>query len=132
MSEIRFDKLSKYDRQGEPITVAVPFSKGQLRGPEGFGIQDGEVSVFSQTEVTGQWDDGSVKWLLAHFLSDLPGNESHRMSFVCDGSVEASEPDPGVRVVEGSDGIEIDTGPLQVLCAREGFDLFREVKLNGE
>ena len=132
MSEIRFDKLSMHDRKAEPVSLGVPFARGQLADAGDFGVMNDGAAVPIQADVTARWEDGSVKWLMAHFLADLPGNTAHKMAFAWDGSAAASAPEPGVRVVEKAEGVEIDTGPLKLVCAREGFDLFRQVVLNGK
>ena len=132
MSQIRFDKLSMYDRQAEPISLGIPFAEGQLKAPDQFGIQNSGSPVSVQTAVTAHWDDGSVKWMTTHFQPDLPGNRAHEMQFACNGSLTNPIPEHTVTVTEKSEGVEIDTGPLHIVCAREGFDLFRQVTLNGK
>ena len=132
MSQIHFDKLSMYDRQAEPISLGIPFAEGQLKGPDSFGIQNNGSPVPVQTDVTARWDDGSVKWMTTHFQPDLPGNRAHDMHFACEGSIAGSAPEQPVTVSEIPEGIEIDTGPLHVVCARNGFDLFHQVRLNGK
>ncbi|MGA1194891.1 MAG: beta-L-arabinofuranosidase domain-containing protein [Candidatus Latescibacterota bacterium] len=132
MSTIHFDKISKHVREKEPISVGIPFAQGQLKDVADFGVLNGDENVPVQVDVTGRWDDGSVKWLMAHFEVDLPGNRAHDVSFVCDGSVVNPTPDLAVSVTEKSEGVEIDTGVLKVVCAREGFDLFRQVVMNGK
>ncbi|MBT3602633.1 MAG: hypothetical protein HN521_06140, partial [Candidatus Latescibacteria bacterium] len=131
MSTIHFDKLSMYTREKEPISLGIPFAQGQLKEAADFGVQSGKKGVPVQVDVTGRWEDGSVKWLTTHLEVDLPGNEAHALMFACDGSIANAEPDHVVTVTEKSEGVEIDTGVLQVVCAREGFDLFRQVVLNG-
>lgn len=132
MSIIHFDKLSMYDRKQEPISIGIPFAEGQLKDVADFGVQNGDEAIPVQVDVTGHWDDGSVKWLTAHFEVDLPGNLAHDLTFSCDGKIANPTPDQVVQVSEKSEGVEIDTGALKVVCAREGFDLFRQVVLNGK
>ena len=71
MSQIRFDKLSMYDRDGEPVSLAVPFAKGQLQDLEAFGIVNGEA-IAVQKAVTSTWEDGSVKWTRRAILHGEP------------------------------------------------------------
>ncbi|MDP6038384.1 MAG: hypothetical protein QGG64_07530, partial [Candidatus Latescibacteria bacterium] len=131
MSTIHFDKLSMYNRTAEPVSLGIPFAQGQLTDPSQFGICNNDTDITVQTDVTAQWDDGSAKWLMTHFLTDLPGNQAHDLTFAIDGSISNPEPSQNVTVVEKSEGIEIDTGILHIVCARENFDLFRQVSLNG-
>ena len=114
MSTIHFDKISMYEREKEPISLGIPFAKGQLKEVKDFGIKNDGVEVSTQADVTGRWDDGSIKWLTAHFEADLPGNKAHDLTFVCDGSVATPIADLAVSVFEKREGVEIDTGVLTV------------------
>ena len=86
MNTIRFDKISRYARVAEPVSLGIPFARGQLTDPERFGILNDGAPVAVQTSVTARWDDGSVKWLMTHFQADLPGNRAHELTFAYDGS----------------------------------------------
>jgi hypothetical protein len=132
MSTIHFDKISMYPRKKEPISIGIPFAQGHLVDPAEFGVRSADGALPVQTDVTGRWEDGSVKWLMAHFEADLPGNAAHDLHFACEGSIENPSGEQQLTVIEKSEGVEIDTGVLKVVCAREGFDLFRQVVLNGK
>lgn len=67
------------------MSVAFPFAKGQLLGPEKLQILDGDKALFAQKHVTARWDDGSVKWLLVHFQVDLPGNAAKTITTILGG-----------------------------------------------
>jgi hypothetical protein len=131
MPTIHFDKISMHNRTAEPISLGIPFAQGQLTDPAQFGIRNNGTDITVQTDITARWDDGSVKWLLTHFQADLPGNQSHDLTFAIDGSISNPTPSQTVTVTEKSEGIEIDIGVLHIVCARENFDLFRQVRLNG-
>jgi len=76
-----------YDRIGEPVSLGIPFAQGQLTDSGQFGICNDGIDIAVQTDVTARWDDGSIKWLMAHFLADLPGNRAHDLTFATDGSI---------------------------------------------
>ena len=130
MNRIHFDKLSMYDRKAEPISLGIPFAQGQLSDPKNFGILNNETAISVQTDITGHWDDGSVKWLTTHFLADLPGNRAHDLTFACDGSVSNPDPTHTVSVTNSADTCTIDTGTLTVQLGK-GTDLFHAVLING-
>ena len=132
MNTIQFDKISMYDRKAEPVSLGIPFPQGALKNPTAFGIENLGTPVPVQTDITAHWPDGSVKWMMAHFEADLPGNRAHEMAFAWDGSVANPTPAEKVLISETAEGIEIDTGVLRVVCARKNFDLFRKVNLNGK
>ena len=75
--KLLFEKISRFDRPAEPCSVAVPLAAGELPIAGGeFGwvaVFDGRRALPTQSRVTARWPDGSVKWLLVHFLADLPG-----------------------------------------------------------
>ncbi len=121
-----------YDRQAEPVSLGIPFPPGVLSDASAFGIRNNGVAIPVQTDVTAGWSDNSVEWLMAHFEADLPGNRAHELEFAHDGSIANPAPERPVVVTETADGIEIDTGVMRVACARENFDLFRRVTLNGK
>lgn len=80
--KLKFDKLYRYDRIQEPCCVAVPFRQGELREPFCVQIRDGERVMPSQTKVTSRYQDGSVRYLFARFLADLPGNAGKELTCV--------------------------------------------------
>ena len=131
MSVIHFDKISMYDREKEPVSLGIPFAQGQLTDVSDFGIRNDGVDVPVQVDVTGRWEDGSVKWLTAHFEADLPGNRAHDFTFVCDGSVSNPVVDQAVSVDETGDLVVIDTGVLNVTLAK-GTDWLKAVRVNGQ
>jgi hypothetical protein len=132
MIELTFEKISKYDRKAEPVSVAIPFPKGRLVDPEQLQILDGDKLLFTQKNITARWDDGSVKWLLVHFQVDLPGNASKTIHAILKGEKKASLPVHRVQVMETDDGVTINTGPLELKIQKSGFDLFHEVRLVGK
>ena len=126
-----FEKISQFDRIKEPVTVSIPFAKGDL--PQGWhlDIWDPEVGVHyaNQSRVLANWSDGSVKWLLVHFQPDLPGNGDKTLAFgMCESPQQASAK---ISVVETGDGYRLNTGPLQFSIGRSGFAPVYDVSLDG-
>ena len=70
--ELYFEKISKYDRAREPVSVSIPFAEGSLDDPKRFVVRDGDQRLSIQSHVLATWENGSVKWLLVHFQPDLP------------------------------------------------------------
>ena len=131
MPTIRFDKISMYDRPAEPVTVAIPAPRGSLTDPGDFMIRNGEAILSRQIRITSSWDDGSVRWMIVHFLPDLPGNEPHTLTFDVDGG---SVPTPSATVVVEAmkDSIIVDTGRLRLEIQSGCTTLFKTVVLDGE
>ena len=129
MSTIHFDKLSMYDRIGEPVSLGIPFAQGRLTDPGQFGICNNGTDIAVQTDITARWADGSIKWLMTHFLADLPGNAAHDLTFSVDGSISTPGPDQRTTVTQRGDFYTIDTGILSVDIGC-GTDLFKAVRVN--
>ena len=128
-----FEKISKYNRTREPVSVSIPFAEGTLDDPERLVVRDGERRLPLQSHVLAAWEDGSVKWLLAHFQPDLPGNADKALMFeIADRTIDSPRPEVEVRVEEREAGIQVDTGPLVFRLPREGFLPFKDVALNGK
>jgi len=131
MNRIHFDKISMYDRKAEPVSLGIPFAKGQLASPKNFGIQNNGTAISVQTDVTGHWDDGSVKWLMTHFLADLPGNRAHDLTFACDGTISNPASTHTVTVTNSADTCTINTGVLVVQFGK-GKHLFHSILIDGK
>ncbi|MBQ7265364.1 MAG: hypothetical protein IJS61_04620 [Firmicutes bacterium] len=77
MVEINLEKIYSFHAKDEPVFVGVPFKKGKVKSTENLVIKDENgVIAPSHIKVTGHWDDGSVKWIFADFLADIPANKS--------------------------------------------------------
>lgn len=135
--KLHFEIVSRYNKEKEPATTAIPLKMGELQ-PENLSrlqVHDHVHAVPAQLKPTAFWKDGSVKWLLIHFLADLPANKE-KDYFVSDdftgtngpGTDHASSPDTVSLSLEGG-SLSVDTGSLQVKLAAPGSArLFERVK----
>ena len=131
--EIYFEKISKYERSQEPVSVSIPFAEARLDDPERLVVRDGDRALPIQSHMLAAWEDGSVKWLLVHFQPDLPGNADKVLAFeVADRPIDVPSPEPELRIEETDDGVLIDTGPLAFRIPREGFLPLADIALNGK
>jgi len=117
---LHFEKLSRFDRAAEPCTVAVPFAEGALAVEGGefrkVAVCDGKRELPTQSRVTATWPDGSVKWLLVHFLADLPGGEPKDLELRF--GTEPPQPDTPVGVREDpAGGLTVSGGALTIRLA---------------
>ena len=130
MPRIHFDKTASTERVSEPVYVSVPVAEGRLDDPTRLRVLDGDRPLPVQTRVLSNWHDGSIRWLLAVFQADLPGNASTYFAYDFEGSTEPTIDAP-VSVQETRNGWRVDTGPVQATVLRDGFDLLHEVVLRG-
>ncbi len=129
MNTLYFEKISKYDREREPVTVSIPFAEGSLPESRSIAVLDGERVVPSQTRVLSTWPDGSAKWVITHFQPDLPGNSDKTLKFEI-----ADETHPtldGLSIRDSEDRLLVDTGPLSFTVPRRGFPCLRDIRLDG-
>lgn len=119
MVELIFEKISRFDRPAEFCSVAIPFPKGILKESEKTVIVDGDKVVPSQERVTAYWPDGSIKWLLIHFLADLPGNKGK--SLYCK-LIESDKliPENPVSIAIEANGTVITSGDFRVGLKQAG------------
>ena len=119
MIELGFEKLSRFERRAEPCTVAIPFPRGELPDATTLVVHDGDQPVPTQARVTATWPDGSGKWVLVHFLADLPGNAGKRLQ--CRYG-EAFPPLPAepVAVIADDERCSVQTGPVRISLAPAG------------
>lgn len=75
MIKLYVEKLYRYPRLQEHLSVAVPFPKGKLSTMDGIRVLDGNKVLPVQCKVTARYGDGSVKYLFVRFIADLPGNQ---------------------------------------------------------
>jgi hypothetical protein len=118
MISLHFEKLSMYARYEEPCSTAIPFPPGELNDSGGIAIYDDDRVLPSQTHITSVWPDGSIKWLMVHFLADLPANQAK--TFHCRMEKATEKPELPVRVEGSGDQLFVDNGVLRIECAGPG------------
>jgi hypothetical protein len=125
------EKISRFDRPAEPLSVSIPFAQGRLPDPNHLLILAGDQVLPAQRRVLGRWPDGSVRWLQVHFQANLPGNLDRTFTFeVLD--LPAPPPLQAVILQAEPQGIAVDTGPLRFFIPRRGFLPLSQVVLAGQ
>ena len=105
---------SNHPRNQWPITVSVPFAAGALREPGQVVLRDPRSGqIPTQRRVLASWPDGSVKWLLLDFATDLAPLERVDVEVHIDDKAEALDIQDGIRVEQTGDELQIDTGAMQ-------------------
>lgn len=111
MVKLHLEKLYRYPRIKEHMSVAVPFKKGQLTDINKMRILDGEKILPVQCKVTANYDDGSVKYLFVRFQGDLPGNADK--DFVLDWTGENHAtvlPEDTLKIAMLEKGFRVENG----------------------
>ncbi len=121
MITLHLEKLYRYPRIGEHMSVAVPFRQGQLTDESSVRVLDGKKSLPVQCKTTARYADGSVKYLFVRFQGDLPGNEARDFALCTENTENADE---DVNADENTNIIKVDNGDapkLQVQTLDKGF-----------
>ena len=116
-----------------PVTSGIPFPSGHLADSTKVCLLDaGGQAVPLQTESLCQWPDGSIRWLLLDFQTDLApkGLAQYRLEYGLD--VESADtPDSPVTVSEDNGRIVVDTGALEAVFSADSQSILESLKLNG-
>ncbi len=138
MITLHMEKLYRYPRIAEHMSVAVPFVRGKLTDVKKVHIYDGDKELPLQCKVTARHGDGSVKYLFMRFVGDLPGNAGKKFylhmedtdGVRTDESVKKESPServPNLTIGECADGYRVDSGALQFRVTHHSAGLFESV-----
>jgi len=113
-----------------PITSGVPFPAAAVRDPAQLTLRDeADHPVAVQARTLSRWPDGSVRWALLDWQSDLPGHGTRHFT-VTPGATAGVH--GGVTVNDRPDRIEVDTGRLQFTVPKKHFAVMENVRLDGQ
>src|SRR5262245_1674306 len=101
-------------RRAWPASASVPLPRGRVRSTDGLWLAaPGGEPAPAQLETLGRWPDGSIRWLLIHFLADVSRRGEARYT-LRDGARPRPAAHPAVRLERTRDGGRtVDTGPLR-------------------
>ena len=124
---------SGVNRPQWPVTTGVPFPRGALADPARVRLRDGDTDLPVASQVTSQWDDGSVRWLLLDFQVDLLGNQRKRLKldYGCEPSGCAA---PLVTLCACREGrtVTVDNGDMRVVFRGGGRMPFDDLLHRGK
>ena len=124
---------SGVDRDREPVTFGVPFPEGALDTPEHIKLEDGQgTEIPCQARVLGRWLDGSVKWILLDFQTDVSARGEATFELSYGPEVTRAPVEQGIRIEETEEAIRVDTGALKFDVGVRTFALFQDVTLTEE
>ncbi len=104
------------------------WERGRVRGGS-FRLWSGDgTEVPVQSRITAFWPDGSVKWAAHTADSRLMGREAE----LTWEEGPAKEETPGSFCTEGQEGWRFCTGRMSLFVPRQGRDLIRDLRVNGE
>lgn len=141
MITLHFDKLYNKPGNGEPCMIAIPFKKGFLQDAQEISFYQKEKKLPAQIKVTAKHKDGSIKYVFARFLADIPANKGTEV--ICTVTKEESlsyesenhvgmENSTKLICEKTEDGLRIDTGVLQFTNKNNTDTLFQSLFFEGK
>ncbi|WP_320128851.1 hypothetical protein [uncultured Sphaerochaeta sp.] len=133
MIKIHFETISRYNKTSEPVKISVPFSQGALlkNNIQNVRIKTKEGKCLpSQVAATNYHQDGSIRYLLVHFLADFVKNKP--TDFFLDIETAQYTFTPQVSVAPGPNGsMVIDTGKITCILAGPGSPPIQKIEGQG-
>ncbi len=121
-----------FARRSEPVTSGIPLAHGLLREVKDLRLMDAaEQIVPCQFEVTAQWRNGSIKWLLLDFQADLPAAGNSTYQLVADAQMPVAAEENVLIATRTESEVRIQTGVADFLL-RTGGAAFLELAERGE
>jgi hypothetical protein len=117
------------ERRHWPLTVSVPFGRGELRPDTSVTVADGSgARVPVQARPLVSWPDGSVRWLLLDTQIDLRAGQEKQLRVEAGRAPTAAAT---VQVSETDDGVRVNTGAVEFSIPRKRFAIIDAVQAKG-
>ncbi|MCP5052929.1 MAG: hypothetical protein GY940_37520, partial [bacterium] len=115
-------------RSAEPVTMGIPFAKGELQSSTPVRITNGSGNtVDAQFMTMATWGDGSIKWLKCDFQAGVSANATATYTLKTGTS---HNPSTELTVSESSGAITVTTGPLRFMVNKNAFNVLHRVYLD--
>ena len=124
---------SDFDRTSWPVTMGIPFPEGELMPEDDVTLHYGATILPLQTAAISKWwgpyGDGSVRWLLLDFQTDLQAGEGKVYQLKYPVS-QAGQSESTMTWSETQSEITVDTGAIKLIVNRLTFNLLDQVWLD--
>ena len=121
--DIVLKEESGIHRVSEPLSVGIPFAKGQHPAGTSFQIKDANShSVPAAFKSLCHWPDGSIRWALAEFLYSLSPHQVETLTVSEQPSPKASA--TGITQTPRGWAIETEAGDLLLHKAQPAWEFF--------
>lgn len=131
MITVYVEKLYRYPRIGEHMSVAIPFKQGELTDANKICIKDQEQVLPVQSKVTAKYPDGSIKYLLVRFAGDLPANQGKEFTLDWTGEFEKACHADALHVEETAEGYQVSSGSFR-FSVKHNSDRMLEKLFDGQ
>lgn len=115
-----------------PVTTGIPIPQGDIASASHFRVLNpASAEIPSEVTAVSYWPDGSIRWVHVHFQATVGANQSVTYQLNYGTGVTRQNYSAQLSVTEDSEGIYVDTGPLQATIGKgDDFQLFKEVSLD--
>lgn len=114
-------------RRAGPVTSGVPFPIGVLSTNTALQLFDAAGKrIALQHRTTATWRDGSVKWALLDFQTDVAAHETRQFTLRWNREAVASEGGSPLRVESTEDAIWVNTGATRFSISKTHFGVFED------
>ncbi|HAK94570.1 MAG TPA: hypothetical protein DCM87_06110 [Planctomycetes bacterium] len=96
-----------------PVTSGICLPRGRFRADQRFGLFDGERAMPLQATPLVVERDGTLRWVLLDFQTDIGANERKRFLLrALPAGAESPAPPVALSIAEDAEGVTVSTGPL--------------------
>lgn len=129
MIEIYVDKLYRYPRIREPLSIGIPIKQGELTDIDKVAVYQEGKKLPIQKKITSRHQDGSVRFMFLRFLADLPANKGAVLQ--CDCHSEADQSGECIQVTKDEKQITVDTGAVAFCVEHDSDCIFAWLEAEG-
>jgi len=116
------------NRRGEPVRIGVPLPAGQCFDADSLGIEAAHGIVNAQARALDWWPDGSIRWALVDFEATVESGTDPKYRVAIS---SRRFPRTASIVTPVSNGVDIDTGVVQIAVRRRGAFPFASIIVDG-
>ncbi len=120
--DVFFDKLYRYPRCEEHAAIAIPMKKGELFDLDSVSICDNGRAIPMQAKVTSRHEDGSIRYMFARFMVDLPANKGKTIQCVI--GADKKNDYCGMNITEHNNGYEVSADGLKFRVVNDSENIF--------
>jgi hypothetical protein len=116
-------------RAAWPVTSGIPLAQGALTDDQAAALfpAEGKTEIPLQTEVLARWPDGSVRWLLLDFQTDLAARQKRAFVLRWGPGIRRRAVERPLWVETNDRGVILETGSLRLAIPADRFRLLNSV-----
>jgi len=118
-------------RKSGPVSGGIPLPKATFKKGQAFALFDGDREVPVQISPLVVDPDGTLRWVLVDFQTDLKAREKKTLTLKA--AEPGAKPAAALKVTADAAGVTVDTGKIKFTIARDKpFSLFTTAAAGGK